>query len=105
MGEIEDEFDVPPPPATCVEGKIFFTWKARSAFATWSRNINSRCRVKGDLKLWLDSFWPACNAFRKSATSFDYEGHRFIVEEIEGHRIAKVRIEKLQPAAAAQAGN
>ena len=28
--------------------------------------------------------------------SFEYEGHRFTVEEMEGHRIAKVKVEKLE---------
>jgi putative hemolysin len=28
--------------------------------------------------------------------SFDCEGHRYTVEEMEGHRIAKVKIEKLE---------
>jgi CBS domain containing-hemolysin-like protein len=32
--------------------------------------------------------------------AFDYEGHRFAVEEMDGHRIAKVRIEKLEASAA-----
>jgi len=27
--------------------------------------------------------------------SFEYEGHRYTVEEMEGHRIAKVKIEKV----------
>jgi putative hemolysin len=30
--------------------------------------------------------------------SFEYEGHRYTVEEIEGHRIAKVKIEKIEKA-------
>jgi putative hemolysin len=37
--------------------------------------------------------------------AFDYEGHRFTVEEMEAHRIAKVQIEKLQPAAVGKAGD
>ncbi|MGA8222290.1 MAG: transporter associated domain-containing protein, partial [Candidatus Acidiferrales bacterium] len=28
--------------------------------------------------------------------SFEYEGHRYTVEEMEGHRIAKVKIERLE---------
>ena len=28
--------------------------------------------------------------------SFEYEGHRYTVEEMEGHRIAKVKIEKIK---------
>ena len=30
--------------------------------------------------------------------SFEYEGHRYTVEEMEGHRIARVKIEKLENA-------
>jgi putative hemolysin len=30
--------------------------------------------------------------------SFEYEGHRYTVEEMEGHRIAKVKIEKIENA-------
>jgi CBS domain containing-hemolysin-like protein len=36
---------------------------------------------------------------------FEYEGHRFTVEEMEGHRIAKVQIEKLQASAVGKAGD
>ncbi len=36
---------------------------------------------------------------------FDYEGHRFVVEEMEGHRIAKVRIEKLHVSTISKAGD
>ena len=28
--------------------------------------------------------------------SFEHDGHRFTVEEMEGHRIARVKIEKLE---------
>ena len=44
--------------------------------------------------------------------SFEYEGHRYTVEEMEGHRIARVKIEKLEgvggdakPESAKQAGD
>jgi len=29
--------------------------------------------------------------------SFEYDGRRYTVEELEGHRIARVRIEKNRP--------
>jgi len=41
----------------------------------------------------------------KVGEGFDHEGHRFVVEEMEGHRIAKVRIEKLQPSTISKAGD
>jgi CBS domain containing-hemolysin-like protein len=34
---------------------------------------------------------------------FEYEGRRFVVEKMDGHRIATVRIERLPAAAAAPA--
>src|SRR5438105_115520 len=37
--------------------------------------------------------------------TFDYEGHRFTVAEMEGHRIARVKIEKLEPARLGQVGD
>ena len=37
--------------------------------------------------------------------TFDFEGHRYTVEEMEAHRIAKVKIETLEPAPLQQAGD
>jgi CBS domain containing-hemolysin-like protein len=37
--------------------------------------------------------------------AFESQGHRFTVEEMEGHRIAKVQIEKLEPAPAGKVGD
>src|SRR5579883_1006150 len=36
---------------------------------------------------------------------FEFEGRRYTVEEMEGHRIAKVKIETLEPAPLQQAGD
>jgi putative hemolysin len=41
----------------------------------------------------------------KVGEGFDHEGHRFVVAEMEGHRIAKVRIEKLQTSTISKAGD
>jgi CBS domain containing-hemolysin-like protein len=37
--------------------------------------------------------------------AFTYENYRFTVEELEAHRIAKVKIERIQPAAMGKAGD
>jgi hypothetical protein len=37
--------------------------------------------------------------------AFEFEGRRYTVEEMEGHRIAMVKIETLQPATLQQAGD
>jgi len=41
----------------------------------------------------------------RAGEGFDFEGRRFTVEEMEGHRIARVRIDKGQPAVMQQAGD
>jgi CBS domain containing-hemolysin-like protein len=37
--------------------------------------------------------------------SFEFEGRRYTVEDMEGHRIAKVKIETLETAPLQQAGD
>jgi CBS domain containing-hemolysin-like protein len=36
--------------------------------------------------------------------TFEFDAHRFTVSEMDGHRIAKARVEKLESAAASQVG-
>ena len=100
VGEIEDEFDVAPPSKPCVEGEIAVCARRLGrAFAIWNRSISFRCRAMPASRPWPASSWPACSEFPDKARRFEYEGHRYTVEEIEGHRIAKVKIEKLEPEA------
>ena len=99
VGEIEDEFDVPPPQQSILEGKLALIEGSLSI-----RDLESQYQ----LELPRDAGFETLGGFLlarlqripKTGDAFDYEGHRFTVEEMEDHRIAKVRIEKVQPAAA-----
>jgi putative hemolysin len=105
VGEIEDEFDVPPPEQPTIEGKIALVLEG--SFSV--RDLESQYQ----LALPRDSGFETLAGFVLArlqkipsvGESFDYEGHRYIVEEMEGHRIAKVKIEKLEPARMGQAGD
>ena len=83
----------------------------RLAFGGLGRNSRSGVAIsaflaaRGRLRNFGGIHTGPLAAHSKVGDHFDFEGHRFVVEEMEGHRIAKVNIEKLQPAAAAQAGN
>src|SRR2546427_9561635 len=98
VGEIEDEFDVPPPEQPVLEGKIALVLEGSFSI----RDLESQYQ----LSLPRDAGFETLAGFvlarlqkiPKLGESFDYEGHRYTVEEMEGHRIAKVRIEKLEPA-------
>ncbi len=103
VGEIEDEFDVAPPQQDLVEGKIAVVLEGAASI----RDLESQYQ----LLLPRDSGFETLAGFilarlqkiPRQGESFDYEGHRYTVQELDGHRIAKVRIEKLEPKAVSQA--
>jgi putative hemolysin len=102
VGEIEDEFDVPPPEQPVLEGKIALQLEG----AVGIRDLESQYQLTlprdGTFETLAGFVLARLQRIPRVGESFDYEGHRFTVEEMEGHRIAKVRIEKLQPAAVGQ---
>jgi putative hemolysin len=100
VGELEDEFDVASkqPVATDSNGPLIL-----------DGSVNIRdLEAQYDLKLPQDEGYETLAGFLLSrlqkmpagGEAFDYEGRRFVVEKIEGHRIATVRIEP-DPAATA----
>src|SRR3989454_6399328 len=105
VGEIEDEFDVPPPEQPVLEGKIVLVLEGSFSI----RDLESQYQ----LSLPRDAGFETLAGFvlarlqkiPKLGESFDYEGHRFTVAEMEGHRIARVKIEKLEPARLGQVGD
>jgi magnesium and cobalt exporter, CNNM family len=102
VGEMEDEFDVAPLEQAALDDTILMLEGA----------VNIR-----DLDAQYEIFLPRDAGFETLAgfvlahlqkipvagESFEFENHRFTVAEMDGHRIAKVKIEKLQPAAATPA--
>src|SRR6266849_4302576 len=105
VGNIEDEFDVAPPEQPVLEGKIVLVLEGSVSI----RDLESQYQ----LSLPRDSGFETLAGFvlarlqkiPRQGETFEYEGHRYTVEEMEGHRIAKVRIEKLEPARMGQAGD
>lgn len=104
VGEIEDEFDVVSPPEPGLdEGKVL-----RLEGTISLRDLESQY----DLLLPRDAGFETLAGFMLSrlqkiptvGDSCYYGGRRFTVEEMEGHRIAKVKVEDVQPVAA-QAGD
>ena len=102
VGEIEDEFDVAPPQQDLVDGKIAVLLEGSASL----RDLESQYQ----LLLPRDSGFETLAGFilarlqkiPRQGESFDYEAHRYTVLELDGHRIAKVKIEKLEPKAVSQ---
>ena len=104
VGEIEDEFDIVQPEPAHLAG---------------TKNLEMEGTVSlRDLEAQYDLLLPRDAGFETLAgfllshlqkipaagDSCYYGGKKFVVEEMDGHRIAKVRVEDVQPAAA-QAGD
>src|SRR5882672_797855 len=102
VGEIEDEFDVAPPQQDLVEGKIAVVLEGSASI----RDLESQYQ----LLLPRDSGFETLAGFilarlqkiPRQGETFDHEGHRYTVQELEGHRIAKVKIEKMDRKAVGQ---
>ncbi len=97
VGEIEDEFDIAPPLQPALEGQIALTLDG----ATSIRDLESQY----ELLLPSDGFETLAGfiltrlqKIPQRGATFEYEGCRFTVEEMEGLRIAKVKIERLEQA-------
>ena len=105
VGEIEDEFDSPPPTPPELE---------EEAALVLDGSLNIR-----DLESQYQLTLPRDQGFETLAgfvlarlqkipqvgDSFDFEGRRYSVEEMESHRIAKVKIETRAPAPMEKAGD
>jgi len=95
VGNIEDEFDVSPPEPSLEDESVLVL----------EGSVNIR-----DLEAQYGLMLPRDTGFETLAgfilarlqripslgESFEFEGHRYTVEEMEGHRIAKVKIEKTE---------
>ena len=105
VGEIEDEFDIQPVPQPTLDEDTALTLEG---------SVNIR-----DLESQYQLILPRDAGFETLAgfvlarlqkipqvgDSFEFEGRRYSVEEMEAHRIAKVKIENLEPAPLEQAGD
>ena len=93
VGNIEDEFDVSPPEPALQDESVLVL----------EGSVNIRdLEAEHGLVLPRDAGFETLAGFvlarlqriPSAGESFEYEGHRYTIEEMEGHRIAKVKIEK-----------
>ena len=105
VGEVKDEFDVASTQPAVTDA---------NAPLVLDGAINIRdLETEYELKLPQDEGYETLAGFLLSrlqkmpagGEAFDYEGRRFVVEKMEGHRIATVRIEPTPTAPTQQAGD
>jgi CBS domain containing-hemolysin-like protein len=105
VGEIEDEFDVPPPEQPVLPGKLALVLEGSFGIRDLESQYQLSLPRDGGFETLAGFVLARLQKIPRIGDAFDYEGHRFTVEEMEGHRIAKVQIEKLQPTAVGKAGD
>jgi len=105
VGEIEDEFDIAPPEQPSMEGKIALQLDGSAGIRDLESQYQLALPRDGAFETLAGFVLARLQRIPRVGEGFDFEGHRFTVDEMEGHRIAKVRIEKLQSAAVGPAGS
>jgi putative hemolysin len=94
VGDIEDEFDIAPPQAELADDSV--------QVFEGSENIRD-LETQHGLLLPRDAGFETLAGFVLArlqripylGESFEYEGHRYTVEEMDGHRIARVKVENI----------
>jgi putative hemolysin len=97
VGEIHDEFDVVERPLTLADGAVVFdaALNVRDLDAQYNITVpeDPAYATVGGFALDQLGFIP------KGGESFEYGNHRFTVMEMDGKRVARVKIQRMRPAA------
>jgi putative hemolysin len=105
VGEIEDEFDIPPATQPALEEDTTLLLEGSVNI----RDLESQYQVTlpsdGGFETLAGFVLARLQKVPAPGDSFEFEGRRYTVEEMEGHRIAKVKIETLETAPLQQAGD
>jgi putative hemolysin len=100
VGEIEDEFDIAPPrPAQLGEMRAVVL-DGTMGLRDLESHYDLLLPREGGFETLAGFLLARLQKIPAAGDSCYYEGKRFTVEEMDGHRIARVRIEEAQPAAA-----
>jgi len=105
VGELEDEFDVAPPETSLLEDASVLLLEG----AVGIRDLETQYEIllprEAGFETLAGFVLARLQKIPKLNDSFEHEGRRFTVIQMDGHRIAKVKIEKVLPAAAVKAGD
>jgi len=100
VGEIEDEFDLPAEQPAVLEGNAPLALEGAVGIRDLESQYGLTLPRDGGFETLAGFVLARLQKIPNVGEGFDYEGHRFSVEEMEGHRIARIKIEKRQPPAA-----
>jgi putative hemolysin len=105
VGEIEDEFDAPPIQQPTVEGQIAIVLDGSTSIRDLEYQYQLAVPRDSGFETLAGFVLARLQRIPRQGEGFEHDGHRYTVEEMEGRRIAKIRIEKLEAARLGQAGD
>jgi CBS domain containing-hemolysin-like protein len=105
VGEIQDEFDVIPPEEPSLEDETTMLLEGSVNIRDLETQYQVNLPRDAGFETLAGFVLARLQRIPKVGDGFVYEGRRFSVLEMEGHRIAKVKVENLQPAAVGQTGD
>ena len=105
VGEIEDEFDLAPAQPPSLEEASTLVLEGAVSIRDLETQYELVLPHDAGFETLAGFVLARLQRIPKTGEGFDYDGHRFVVVEMEGHRIAKVKIEKVETAAMGQAGD
>jgi magnesium and cobalt exporter, CNNM family len=105
VGEIEDEFDIAPAQPPSLEEASTLVLEGAVSIRDLEAQYELVLPHDAGFETLAGFVLARLQRIPKTGEGFDYDGHRFVVVEMEGHRIAKVKIEKVVAAGLGQAGD
>jgi CBS domain containing-hemolysin-like protein len=102
VGEIEDEFDANPAEPATLEGDAALSLEGSVSIRDLESQYELSVPRAGGFETLAGFVLARLQRLPRVGESFEYEGRRFMVEDMDGHRIARVKIEKLEPSRVGQ---
>jgi CBS domain containing-hemolysin-like protein len=102
VGEIEDEFDANPTEPAALEGDAVLSLEGSVSIRDLESQYELSVPRAGGFETLAGFVLSRLQRLPRVGESFEYEGRRFMVEDMDGHRIARVKIEKLEPSRVGQ---
>jgi len=104
VGEIQDEFDVAEP-EPALESETSVILEGSTSLRDLEAEYQMTLPREGGFETLAGFVLARMQKIPRVGEGFDFESRRFTIEEMDGHRIARVKIENGQSAAIQQAGD
>jgi CBS domain containing-hemolysin-like protein len=105
VGEVEDEFDIPVPEQPAMTEDVPLLLEGSVGIRDMESQYGLDVPRDGGFETLAGFVLARLQKIPRAGDFFEFENHRFTVEEMEAHRIARVKIEQLPASAMGKASD